>query len=88
MSEVPRGQKRRHEGTNMARKRRCVRTGSEEAPDETASSLGGVAVFNSEWRALAKARWTSKQPSTKSLDTRYKYIRPGRRHDGEEGADN
>ncbi|ETM44181.1 hypothetical protein L914_10561 [Phytophthora nicotianae] len=50
MSEVPRGQKRRHEGTNTARKRRRVRTGSEEAPTETASSLGGVAVFNGERR--------------------------------------
>ncbi|ETP14082.1 hypothetical protein F441_10929 [Phytophthora nicotianae CJ01A1] len=47
MSGVPRGQKRKHEGTNTARKRRRVRTGSEEAPAETASSLGGVAVFNS-----------------------------------------
>ncbi|ETN01879.1 hypothetical protein PPTG_16955 [Phytophthora nicotianae INRA-310] len=50
MSEVPRGQKRRHEGTNTVRKRRRVRTGSEEAPTETASSLGGVAVFNGERR--------------------------------------
>ncbi|ETP14105.1 hypothetical protein F441_10927 [Phytophthora nicotianae CJ01A1] len=50
MSEVPRGQKLRHEGTNTVRKRRRVRTGSEEAPTETASSLGGVAVFNGERR--------------------------------------
>ncbi|KAF1794485.1 hypothetical protein GQ600_27955 [Phytophthora cactorum] len=39
------------------------------------------------WGALVKAGWTSKRPSSKCLDSRYKYIRPGGRRDGEEGAD-
>ncbi|KAG2792910.1 hypothetical protein PC111_g23260 [Phytophthora cactorum] len=37
------------------------------------------------WGWLVKAGWTSKRPSSKSLDSRYKYVRPGGRHDGNEG---
>ncbi|KAF1792168.1 hypothetical protein GQ600_23882 [Phytophthora cactorum] len=39
------------------------------------------------WGWLVKAGWTSKRPSSKSLDSRYKYVRPGGRHDGNEGDD-
>ncbi|KAF1780933.1 hypothetical protein GQ600_24227 [Phytophthora cactorum] len=34
-----------------------------------------------------ESRLTSKRPSSKSLDSRYKYVRPGGRHDGNEGDD-
>ncbi|KAF1780436.1 hypothetical protein GQ600_25553 [Phytophthora cactorum] len=57
------------------------------APTEGASALGGVAVFKDVWGWLVKAGWTSKRPSSKSLDSRYKYVRPGGRHDGNEGDD-
>ncbi|KAE9058582.1 hypothetical protein PF007_g31251, partial [Phytophthora fragariae] len=43
--------------------------------------------FKDVWGALVKAGWTSERPSSKCLDTRYKYIRPGGRHDGAEGVD-
>ncbi|KAE9080027.1 hypothetical protein PF006_g27393 [Phytophthora fragariae] len=76
--------KRKHDEPVGARKRRRV---SSRYPMETASSLGGVAVFKDVWGALVKAGWTSKRPSSKCLDTRYKYIRPGGRHDGAEGVD-
>ncbi|KAF1789290.1 hypothetical protein GQ600_20041 [Phytophthora cactorum] len=33
--------------------------------------------FKDVWGALVKAGWTSKRPSSKCLDSRYKYIRPG-----------
>ncbi|KAE8952711.1 hypothetical protein PR001_g33174, partial [Phytophthora rubi] len=76
--------KRKHDEPVGARKRRRV---SSRYPMETASSLGGVAVFKDVWGALVKAGWTSKRPSSKCLDTRYKYIPPGGRHDGAEGVD-
>ncbi|KAE8880916.1 hypothetical protein PF003_g34831 [Phytophthora fragariae] len=76
--------KRKHDEPVGARNRRRV---SSRYPMETASSLGGVAVFKDVWGALVKAGWTSKRPSSKCLDTRYKYIRPGGRHDGAEGVD-
>ncbi|KAE8962756.1 hypothetical protein PR001_g29607, partial [Phytophthora rubi] len=76
--------KRKHDEPVGARKRRRV---SSRYPMETASSLGGVAVFKDVWGALVKAGWTSKRQSSKCLDTRYKYIRPGGRHDGAEGVD-
>ncbi|KAF1780030.1 hypothetical protein GQ600_20999 [Phytophthora cactorum] len=59
----------------------------ERASAETARSLGGVAAFKDVWGSLVKAGWTSKRPSSKCLDSRYKYIRPGGRRDGEEGTD-
>ncbi|KAG3071201.1 hypothetical protein PI125_g22802 [Phytophthora idaei] len=82
MAEAP-GQ--RHDKAPGSRKRRRVRFSLEGAPTETASSLGGVAVFKDVWEWLVKARWTSKRPSSKCLDSRYKYVRPGGRHDGKEG---
>ncbi|KAG3060941.1 hypothetical protein PI125_g24808 [Phytophthora idaei] len=64
-----------------------MRSSVERASAETARSLGGVAAFKDVWGALVKAGWTSKRPSSKCLDSGYKYIRPGGRHDGEEGTD-
>ncbi|KAG3110415.1 hypothetical protein PI125_g10020 [Phytophthora idaei] len=87
MAEAPPGQKRKRDEPPGARKRRRVRSSVERASAETARSLGGVAAFKDVWGALVKASWTSKRPSSKCLDSRYKYIRPGGRHDGEEGAD-
>ncbi|KAG3231736.1 hypothetical protein PI124_g23169 [Phytophthora idaei] len=84
MAEAP-GQKRKHDKAPGARKRRRVRSSLEGAPAETVSTLGGVAVFKDVWEWLVKAGWTSKRPSSKSLDSRYKYVRPGGRHDGNEG---
>ncbi|KAG3112114.1 hypothetical protein PI125_g8516 [Phytophthora idaei] len=86
MAEAP-GQKRKHDKVPGARKRRRVRSSLEGAPTETASALGGVAVFKDVWGWLVKAGWTSKRPFSKSLDSRYKYVRPGGRHDGNEGDD-
>ncbi|RAW20914.1 hypothetical protein PC110_g22642, partial [Phytophthora cactorum] len=69
------------------RKRRRVRSSLEGAPTETASALGGVEVFKDVWGWLVKAGWTSKRPFSKSLDSRYKYVRPGGRHNDNEGGD-
>uniref|UniRef100_H3GV98 PiggyBac transposable element-derived protein domain-containing protein n=1 Tax=Phytophthora ramorum TaxID=164328 RepID=H3GV98_PHYRM len=51
MAEVPPGQKRKHDEPDNARKRRRVRSSAERPAIETASSLGGVAVFKTVWGA-------------------------------------
>ncbi|KAG4055222.1 hypothetical protein PC123_g9679 [Phytophthora cactorum] len=86
MAEAP-GQKRKHDKAPGARKRRRVRSSLEGAPTETASALGGVEVFKDVWGWLVKAGWTSKRPFSKSLDSRYKYVRPGGRHNDNERGD-
>ncbi|KAE9169441.1 hypothetical protein PF005_g27972 [Phytophthora fragariae] len=87
MAEAPPGQKRKRAGPVSARKRRRAGADVDTTPAESASNLGGVAVFKIAWTALKKAGWTSKKPSTKCVDSRYKYIRPGGKHDGIEGVD-
>jgi len=87
MAEAPSAQKRKHVDPVGVRKRHRSGAGVDTTPAESARSLGGVAVFKSAWAALKKAGWTSKKPSTKCLDSRYKYIRPGGRSDGIEGDD-
>ncbi|KAG2879636.1 hypothetical protein PC114_g22467 [Phytophthora cactorum] len=74
MAEAPPGQKRKRDEPPGTRKRRRVRSSVERASAETARSLGGVAAFKDVWGALVKAGWTSKRPSSKCLDSRYKYI--------------
>ncbi|KAG2927092.1 hypothetical protein PC117_g14687 [Phytophthora cactorum] len=86
MAEAP-GQKRKYGKAPGARKRRRVRSSLEGAPTETTSALGGVAIFKDVLGWLVKAGWASKRPSSKSLDSSYKYFRPGGRHDGKEGDD-
>ncbi|KAG2948712.1 hypothetical protein PC117_g5841 [Phytophthora cactorum] len=71
MAEAPPDQKRKLDEPPGARKRRRVRSSVEGASAETARSLGGVAAVK----------------DVSCLDSRYKYIRPGGRHDGEERAD-
>eukprot|EP00644_Phytophthora_capsici_P019414 jgi/Phyca11/133012/e_gw1.294.1.1 len=46
-----------------------------------------VLLFKEAWRALRGAGWTAKPPSRRSLDTRYKYVRPGGNPAGKENAD-
>ncbi|KAG2999382.1 hypothetical protein PC119_g17233 [Phytophthora cactorum] len=72
MAEAPPGQKRKRDEPPGTRKRRRVRSSVERASAETARSLGGVAAFKDVWGALVKAGWTSKRPSSKCLDSRYK----------------
>ncbi|ETP29518.1 hypothetical protein F442_21335 [Phytophthora nicotianae P10297] len=79
--------KRTHDEPSGARKRRRGRSSVDGANEVTATSLGGVTAFKDVWAALTKAGWTSKKPTAKSLDTCFKYILPGRRHNGEEGVD-
>ncbi|KAI9988693.1 hypothetical protein PInf_022151 [Phytophthora infestans] len=86
MADTKAGRKRKHEPSG-ARKRRRGRASVDGAREKTATSLGGVAAFKDMWAALTKAGWTSKKPTAKSLDTHFKYILPGRRHDGEDGVD-
>ncbi|GMF47657.1 unnamed protein product [Phytophthora fragariaefolia] len=81
------GLKRKLDVPTIARKRRRVLSGDGGTPATTASTLGGVAVIKEVWRALVKEGWTSKRPSTKTLDSRYKYILPGGKYDGVEGSD-
>ncbi|KAG2888999.1 hypothetical protein PC118_g22338 [Phytophthora cactorum] len=86
MAEAPPGQKRKRDEPSGTRKRRSVRSSVEGVSAETASSLGSVAVFTDAWGALVNASWTSKQPPSKCLGSRYIYIRPGGRHDGKGGG--
>lgn len=43
--------------------------------------------FRSVWRELKSQGWTSKRPPSRSLDGRYRHIRPGSSADGAEGVD-
>lgn len=43
--------------------------------------------FKSVWRELSKTGWKSKKPSARSLDGRYRYIRPDGDPNGTEGLD-
>ncbi|KAE8957182.1 hypothetical protein PR001_g31468, partial [Phytophthora rubi] len=52
-----------------------------------ASGLGGVVAFNDVWAWLRNAGWSSKPPPRRSLDPRYRYIRPGGDANGQEGVD-
>ncbi|KAE9073013.1 hypothetical protein PF006_g28809 [Phytophthora fragariae] len=86
MAEAPPGQKRKRAGPVSARKRRRAGADVDTTPAESASKLGGVAVFKIAWTALKKAGWTSKKPSTKCLDSRYKYADEVRDRDTEAAA--
>ncbi|KAE9265808.1 hypothetical protein PF008_g31765, partial [Phytophthora fragariae] len=86
MAEAPPGQKRKRAGPVSARKRRRAGADVDTTPAESASSLGGVAVFKIAWTALKKAGWTSKKPSTKCVDSRYKYVDEVRDRDTEAAA--
>ncbi|KAE9065707.1 hypothetical protein PF010_g28090 [Phytophthora fragariae] len=86
MAEAPPGQKRKRAGPVSARKRRRAGADVDTTPAESASRLGGVAVFKIAWTALKKAGWTSKKPSTKCLDSRYKYVDEVRDRDTEAAA--
>ncbi|KAG6946127.1 hypothetical protein JG688_00016196, partial [Phytophthora aleatoria] len=44
-------------------------------------------VLFKERRALRRDGWISKPPPRRSLDTRYRYVKPGHTHNGEEGSD-
>ncbi|KAG3001702.1 hypothetical protein PC121_g18487 [Phytophthora cactorum] len=69
------------EGPERRRQRRVPRTDSE------ASNLGGVVAFNDAWAWLRSAGWYSKPPARRSLDPRFRYIRPGCDLDGQDGVD-
>ncbi|KAG3131117.1 hypothetical protein PI126_g20203 [Phytophthora idaei] len=71
----------RGEATEGPERRRQRRTDSE------ASNLGGVVAFNDAWVWLRSAGWYSKPPPRRSLDLRFRYIRPGCDPDGQEGVD-
>ncbi|KAI9994481.1 hypothetical protein PInf_011113 [Phytophthora infestans] len=43
--------------------------------------------FRSVWRELKSQGWTNKRPPSRSLDGRYRYIRPSSSADGAEGVD-
>ncbi|KAG1696252.1 hypothetical protein DVH05_018798 [Phytophthora capsici] len=39
------------------------------------------------WKSLRRTGWTSKPPSTRGLDNRYRYVRPGGDPNGTDGQD-
>ncbi|POM69799.1 Hypothetical protein PHPALM_13888 [Phytophthora palmivora] len=51
--------------------------------DVTSSDLS----WRSVWRELRDKGWTNKRPSSRGLDDRYRYVRPGCNPDGVEGVD-
>eukprot|EP00644_Phytophthora_capsici_P003723 jgi/Phyca11/129180/e_gw1.82.104.1 len=51
--------------------------------DVTSSDLS----WRSVWRELKDQGWTNKRPSSRGLDDRYRYVRPGCNPDGAEGVD-
>ncbi|KAE9273171.1 hypothetical protein PR003_g29986 [Phytophthora rubi] len=44
-------------------------------------------LFKKKWRSLHRNGWTSKPPALRSLDTSYRYVKPGCNPDGDEGTD-
>ncbi|KAG1711348.1 hypothetical protein DVH05_008601 [Phytophthora capsici] len=69
---------------NRASKRRRVGT---DATSVRGVGCADVVLFKEAWRALRGAGWTAKPPPRRSLDTRYKYVRPGGNPAGAEGID-
>ncbi|ETP30852.1 hypothetical protein F442_20224 [Phytophthora nicotianae P10297] len=69
---------------NRASKRRRVGT---DAASVRGDGCGDVMLFKEAWRALRGAGWTAKPPPRRSLDTRYKYVRPGGNPAGAEDVD-
>ncbi|OWZ17606.1 hypothetical protein PHMEG_0008429 [Phytophthora megakarya] len=85
------GRKGSHEGDGASgtrKSRRVSRSVSDNnAPTVASSALGGDVAFKYIWKELRNIGWTSKAPSSRSLDTCYTYIRPGGRLDGDDGVD-
>ncbi|KAE8994610.1 hypothetical protein PF011_g16664 [Phytophthora fragariae] len=44
-------------------------------------------LFKEIWRSLHRNGWTSKPPALRSLDTSYRYVKPGCNPDGDDGTD-
>ncbi|OWZ05266.1 hypothetical protein PHMEG_00022676 [Phytophthora megakarya] len=77
--ETPREKKARDPPPRQLSKRRRL-----TAADT--STAWGVR-FRDVWAALLTDGWTSKRPNGRSLDSRYQYVVPNGRHNGEEGID-
>eukprot|EP00644_Phytophthora_capsici_P014362 jgi/Phyca11/98925/e_gw1.3.1286.1 len=69
---------------NRASKRRRVGT---DASSVRGDGCADVVLFKEAWRALRGAGWTAKPPPRRSLDTHYKYVRPGGNPAGAEDVD-
>ncbi|KAG3108293.1 hypothetical protein PI124_g12578 [Phytophthora idaei] len=84
---MPRGEKRGlpERSGNMVKHRRTASRRAAEG-DEPNESRDDRVLFK-ERRALRRDGWISKPPRRRNLDTRYRYIKPGHTHDGEEGSD-
>ncbi|KAG2761544.1 hypothetical protein PC116_g9070 [Phytophthora cactorum] len=84
---MPRGEKRGlpERSGNMVKHRRTASRRAAEG-DEPNESRDDRVLFK-ERRALRRDGWISKPPPRRSLDTRYRYVKPGHTHDGEEGSD-
>eukprot|EP00644_Phytophthora_capsici_P018908 jgi/Phyca11/132890/e_gw1.254.2.1 len=82
---MTRGEKRGlDDARNLYSKRRRDGADSASAQEDGCTD---VLLFKEAWRALRGAGWTAKPPSRRSLDTRYKYVRPGGNPAGKENAD-
>ncbi|KAE9166391.1 hypothetical protein PF004_g29183 [Phytophthora fragariae] len=44
------------------------------APPYPADNATNACIFREAWRVFRGAGWSAKRPSTRSLDTRYKYL--------------
>ncbi|KAI9992121.1 hypothetical protein PInf_017505 [Phytophthora infestans] len=69
-----------------AKKRRHVRRATERESSDPIT-LSTSAKFKYAWKKLRKAGWTLKSPSSRSLDSRYRYSRPESDPRGTEGED-
>ncbi|ETL48870.1 hypothetical protein L916_01564, partial [Phytophthora nicotianae] len=69
---------------NRASKRRRVGT---DAASVRCGGCGDVVLFKEALRALRRAGWKAKPLPRRSLDTRYKYVRPGGNPAGAEDVD-
>ncbi|POM59082.1 Hypothetical protein PHPALM_36189 [Phytophthora palmivora] len=69
-----------------ARKRRRL-TRAHDSVDSPQAITSSAAEFKYAWEKLRKDGWTSKPPSGRSLDNRYRYVRPGGNLRGKEGTD-
>ncbi|ETO85660.1 hypothetical protein F444_00695 [Phytophthora nicotianae P1976] len=82
---MPRSEKHdSDDARNRASKRRRVGT---DAASVRCGGCGDVVLFKEALRALRRAGWKAKPLPRRSLDTRYKYVRPGGNPAGAEDVD-
>ncbi|KAE9335048.1 hypothetical protein PF008_g13675 [Phytophthora fragariae] len=84
---MPRGQKRCSPPVAASEAKRRRMPSRLANTTKTPTPREDSVLFKEIWRSLHRNGWTSKPPALRSLDTSYRYVKPGCNPDGDEGTD-